>query len=334
MDRVTIREVARYAGVSHQTVSRVLNGSPDVAQDTRAQVQQAIRELDYHPNAQAVSLSRNRSGIIGMIVDRAGDSFFGPIVDGACKALTERERFMLLAETDYIEQPTAIAALLRSRRIDGMILALPLADSLEQAHQIAQGHLPLVLVDLQYPIDADYIAIDNLRGGYVATQHLLQLGHRRIGIICGPALLPVSQARLAGYRQAHQDYGIAYCEALVVPGEFRIESGIRGTEYLLGLEHRPTAIFCSDDQMAIGAMRVIAQHGLRIPHDISLIGFDDIQYVEHTYPALTTVHQPLYHMGYLAASHICSAVDGVAEPLRVTLVPELIIRESTAAPTL
>jgi LacI family transcriptional regulator len=331
MSRVTIREVARYAGVSHQTVSRVLNGSPDVAQETRAQVQDAIRTLDYHPNAQAVSLSRNRSGSIGMIVDRAGDTFFGPIVDGVCQALTEHDRFLLLAETDYMEQPSAIAALLRSRRIDGMILALPLAESLEQARQVAEGHIPLVLVDLQYPIDADHIAIDNLYGGYLATRHLLEQGHRRIGIICGPTILPVSQSRLNGYRRALEEYGVCYHPELVIPGAFTVESGVAGAEQLLALAEPPTAIFCSDDLMAIGALGTLWRKHIRVPDDISLIGFDDIVYAQHTYPPLTTVRQPLQHMGYLAGQHICKVVDGSSETLRLTLVPELVVRESTKA---
>ncbi len=330
MSRVTIREVARHAGVSYQTVSRVINNSPEVAEETRAQVQRTIDALDYHPNAQAVSLSRNRSNIIGVIVDRAGDAFWGPIVDGASQALTKHGRFMLLTETDHLEQPTAIAELLRSRRLDGMILALPLATSLEQVRQLAIERLPLVIIDLQYPIDVDHIAIDNLSGAYAATEHLIQLGHRRIGLICGPDILPVSQSRLEGYRAALSDYGLVYDPELVVPGEFRLASGIVGAEQLLALAKPPTAIFTGDDLMAIGAMRVFAQRGLRVPQDISIIGFDDIEYAQYTHPPLTTIRQPLYRMGYMAGAHICNTIDGTAKQLRVTLMPELIVRESTA----
>ena len=334
MSRITIREVARHAGVSYQTVSRVINNSPEVAEDTRAQVQRTIEQLDYHPNAQAVSLSRNRSNIIGMIVDRAGDAFWGPIVDGASKALTERNRFMLLTETDHLEQPSAIAALLRSRRIDGMILALPLADSLEQIHELAKDRLPLVIIDLQFPIDVDHIAIDNHRGAYLGTEHLIQLGHRRIGLICGPSMLPVSQSRHEGYRAALAEYGVPYDPQLIIPGEFLLRSGAEGTKKLLALADPPTAIFAGDDLMAIGAMQVLAQRGLRVPADISIVGFDDIEYAQYTHPPLTTVRQPLREMGYLAGLHLCQVIDGDTEPLRTTLVPDLVVRASTACITL
>jgi DNA-binding LacI/PurR family transcriptional regulator len=333
MRRITIREVARRAGVSHQTVSRVINNSPDVSAETREQVQQAILELDYHPNAQAVSLSRNRSNIVGMIVDRAGDMFFGPMVDGACQALTEHGRFMLLAQTDHLAQPSAIEALLRSRRIDGLILALPIEASLEQARQLAQRRLPLVLVDLQYALDADHIAVDNFLGAYQATEHLIKLGHRRIGLISGRQDIPVGQVRLDGYRAAFQAHGVAFDEGLIVPGQFNVASGEQGAELLLGLAEPPTAIFTGDDHMALGAMRAIARHKLRIPQDISLVGFDDMLFAEHTSPPLTTVRQPLHEMGYLAGKQVCQVIDGMAGPLRMTLAPELIVRASTAPPS-
>ncbi|MDZ4717523.1 MAG: LacI family DNA-binding transcriptional regulator [Roseiflexaceae bacterium] len=333
MRRITIREVARRAGVSYQTVSRVINNSPDVSVETREQVQRAIADLDYHPNAQAVSLSRNRSNIVGMIVDRAGDSFFGPMVDGACQALAERGRFMLLAQTDNLEQPSAIEALLRSRRIDGLILVLPLEPSLEQARNLVKSQLPLVLVDLQYDIDADYISVDSYRGAYAATKHLIELGHRRIGIVYNRQDIPVGLIRLSAYQAALQDYGIAFDPVLALPGKWGVASGKEGAEQLLALSERPTAIFTCDDQMAIGALQTIYRHGLRVPEDISLVGFDDIEYAQYLHPPLTTVRQPLREMGYTAGEHICRMIDGtMIGRLQLTLASTLIIRDSTAPP--
>jgi LacI family transcriptional regulator len=334
MGRVTIREVARRAGVSHQTVSRVINNSPDVSPETREHVRQAIVELDYHPNAQAVSLSRNRANSVGMVVDRAGDQFFGPIVNGACQALMERDRFMLLAQTDYLSQPSAIEALLRSRRIDGLILTLPLEPSLAQARSIAESQLPIVLVDLHFDLDIDFVAVDSFHGAYLATEHLIKLGHRRIGLIYNRQDVPVGLVRLRGYQQALADYGIPYQEHLTVTGRWCVESGKRGAEQLLSLASPPTAIFGGDDMMAIGAMHVVAQRGLRVPDDISVIGFDDVESAAYMIPQLTTIRQPLYEMGYRAGERVCQLIDGIAEgdTLRLTLKPELVIRQSTAAP--
>jgi LacI family transcriptional regulator len=334
MRRITIREVAQRAGVSHQTVSRVINHSPDVSPETREQVQRAIDELNYHPNAQAVSLSRNRANIVGMIVDRAGDQFFGPIVDGACQALTEHGRFMLLAQTDNLAQPSAIEALLHSRRIDGLILTLPLEASLAQARNLAKNRLPIVLVDLHYDIDADHVAVDSYYGAYHATKHLIKLGHQRIGIIYNRQDIPVGMVRLNAYKAALHESQLPFIPELAVPGRWGVSYGAAGARQLLALPERPTAIFASDDQMAIGALQVIYEHRLRVPEDISLVGFDDIEYAQYTFPPLTTVRQPLREMGYLAGTQVCRLIDegSAAEPLRITLKPELIVRGSTAPP--
>ncbi len=333
MQRITIREVARRAGVSYQTVSRVINNRPEVSEATRALVQRAIAELDYHPNAQAVGLSRNRSDIVGVITESVESRFFARIVNSIGVELQRQGRFMLLASTDVTTQPAMIDLLQRSRRIDGMIIILPLEASLEQAQQLARSRLPLVLVDLQYEIDANYIAVNNFQGAYSATEHLIKLGHRRIGIICGRRDLPVGEIRLDGYRAALRYYGLPYDPELVVPGDFTHRAGEAGAAHFLGLAHRPTAIFACDDDMAFGAMRECRRHGLRVPEDISVIGFDDIPEASHSYPPLTTIRQPLQEMGRIAAEYVCRSIDG-ADPgrLQLTMATDLIVRHSTAPP--
>lgn len=333
MRRVTIREVAKRAGVSHQTVSRVINNSPEVAASTREQVQRAIAELNYHPNAQAVSLSRDRSDIVGMIVNNARDAFFAQIIDGACQVLSARGRFMLLASTDHATQPEAIETLLRSRRIDGMIIVLPLEISLEHAARLAESRLPLVLVDFQYDLDVDHVAVDNFQGAYSATEHLIKLGHRRIAIICGRRDIPVGEIRLDGYRAALEHYGLPYDPALIMPGDFSVASGAAAMERLLEVDPRPTAVFACDDPMAFGALAVLYRHGLRVPGDISVIGFDDIPEARHCVPPLTTIRQPLREMGEIAGNHICQVIDGfTSDRLRLTVSTELVLRETTAPP--
>lgn len=329
MRRSTIREVALRAGVSYQTVSRVINNSPNVAAVTREQVQRAIAELDYHPNAQAVSLSRNRTDIIGVIVDTVTESFFTHIVDGAARALRYRGRLMLLATVDDATQFDVIDTLQHSRRIDGLIIVLPLATSLSPG-RFGANRVPTVHVDLQYEMDVFGVTVDNCRGAYLATEHLIRLGHRRIGVIAGRRDIPVGQMRLDGYQAALRDYDIPFDPALIAPGDFTFESGIVGAERLLALDRPPTAIFACDDPMAIGALQVAVRHGLSVPQDLSIVGFDDTPESARCWPPLTTIHQPLKEMGELAADIVCRLIDGetVAQP-RPTLPANLIVRAST-----
>ena len=330
MRRATIREVAQRAGVSYQTVSRVINNHPMVAASTRALVRAAIAELDYHPNAQAVGLSRNRADIIGVITHSIASPFFAQIVDGTAQALQAQGRYMLLGCAKMTSQQETINSLQRSRRIDGMIIILPLSTSLEAAQQLASSQFPLVLVDLQYDIDANYIAIDNRQGAYCATEHLIELGHRRIGLISGPLIQPVAHLRIAGYQDALRAYGLPYNPALVVTGDFAHTGGEAGAAHFLSLDDPPTAIFACNDQMAFGTVRTLRRHGVRVPEDISVIGFDDIAEASISYPPLTTIRQPLYEMGRLAADYICRVIDGIeTERLQVTLTTELIVRQST-----
>jgi DNA-binding LacI/PurR family transcriptional regulator len=331
MRRATIREVARRAGVSYQTVSRVINNHPMVAAATRALVREVIAELDYHPNAQAVGLSRNRADIIGVISHSITSPFFAQIVDGTAQALQVRGRFMLLSCTENTSQLETIDSLQRSRRIDGMIIILPISTSLEATQQLAASQLPLVLVDLQYDVDANYISVDNRHGAYCATEHLIELGHRRIGLISGPLIQPVAHLRIAGYQDALRKYGLPYDPELIVHGNFAHSGGEAGAAHFLSLEDPPTAIFASNDQMAFGTVRTLRRHGLRVPEDISVIGFDDIPEASISYPPLTTMRQPLREMGRLAADYVCRVIDGVeTERLQLTLTPELIVRNSTA----
>lgn len=333
MRRITIREVAQHAGVSYQTVSRVLNNSHEVASATREHVQRAIQELNYHPNAQAVSLSRNRSNIVGLVIHSVGDAFFAQIVDGACQALEQHGRYVLLMQTEAQGQSNAVEALLQSRRIDGLIIDLPLIMTLERTQQFAKQQLPIVLLDLQYDVDIDHIRIDNYCGAYHATRHLIELGHRRIGMIAGGHNLPVGKMRIDGYQAALHNAGVVHDPALVFNGAFDFVTGIEGMRYLLSLDPLPSAIFASNDLIAFGALQVLSERGMRVPEHMSLIGFDDIPQAAQVFPALTTMRQPLKEMGFLGAQHLCQVLDELTStPLRSVLMPELIIRQSTSQP--
>lgn len=329
MRRSTIREVALRAGVSYQTVSRVINNSPDVAEATREHVLRVIAELDYHPNAQAVSLSRNRTDIVGVIVDTVTSTFFAQTIDGIAQVLRRRGRFLLLATVEDASQFDVIDTLQRSRRIDGLVIVLPLANSLSLSH-LAPSQVPTVHVDLQYDMNVYGITVDNYHGAYLATRHLIELGHRRIGIVTGRRDIPVGQLRLDGYKAALYDHDIPFEPSLVAPGDFRFSSGVEGAERLLDLDPRPTAIFACNDLMAIGALHVATHRGLRVPADLSIIGFDDTPEAALACPPLTTMRQPLRAMGEMAADLICRLIDGeTVEQKRYTVETELIVRAST-----
>ncbi|MGB9752458.1 LacI family DNA-binding transcriptional regulator [Roseiflexus castenholzii] len=327
--RSTIREVASRAGVSYQTVSRVINNSPDVADATREHVLRVIAELDYHPNAQAVSLSRNRTDIVGIIVDTVTSTFFAQTIDGVVKALRRHGRFTLLATVEDATQFDVIDTLQRSRRIDGMVIVLPLANSLSLS-RLTPGRVPIVHIDLQYDMDVYGITVNNYRGARLATEHLIDLGHRRIGIITGRHDIPVGQLRLDGYRAALRDHGIPFDPTLIAPGDFSFASGVAGAERLLALDPRPTAIFACNDLMAIGTLHVATRYGLRIPADLSVMGFDDTPEAALACPPLTTMRQPLRAMGEMAADLVCRLIDGEQpEQMRYTVETELVVRFST-----
>jgi LacI family transcriptional regulator len=339
-DRPSIQDVARRAGVSASTVSRVLNARPDVAASTRERVLQAIADLDYHPNAQAVGLSSRRAGVVGLVVPDVITPFCTSVIDSVQNQLRERGYWMLLSANplDPPERANLQAGLLeelwRSRRIDGLLVLIPVESSLKSLRAMAREGFPSVLIDMQYDSTGlDYISVDNYQGGYTATEHLLQLGHRSIAILCGPNWMPVSRDRLAGYRAALQAWGIPIRPEWIVSGlGFNEETGQHAMRTLLEVDPLPQAVFAASDRIAFGAMAALDRAGLRIPEDVSFVGFDDIPSAAGFRPPLTTVHQPLEDMGRLAVEHLCGRIAGETdEPLQITVETELVVRVSCGA---
>ena len=341
-ERSSIRDVALRAGVSVSTVSRVLNARPDVAPATRERVQQAIAELNFHPNAQAVGLSRRRTGVVGLVAPDVNTPFSTCIIESIQNSLRTRGYWMLLAthslETEQQArlQPGLLEELWRSRRIDGLVVLVPTENSLELLRAMTRAGFPSVLVDMQYDgSQLNYIAVDNYQGGYWATEHLLQLGYRDIAVICGPSWMQVSHDRLAGYEAALQDWGVSICPEWVVPGEgFDEDAGRRAMRALLAADRRPQAVFAADDLIAFGAMAVLDEDeiGLRIPEDVAFVGFDDVPAAASFRPTLTTMRQPLEYMGQLAVEHLHGLIaNETGELLQVTVDTELVIRTSCGA---
>jgi LacI family transcriptional regulator len=330
MRRTTIREVAVRAGVSHQTVSRVINKSPFVTAATRTQVLRAIAELDYHPNANAVGLSRDRSDIVGLVVESVTSPFFAQIIAGVEQGLRDHGRHLLLGSTHGAPQIEAITELLHSRRIDGMIVVLPTTSSADQTQQLVQSGVPTVFVDVHDDAQANTIGVDNHSGAHSATDYLIRLGHRRIGLITGRSDVLVSQIRVSGYRSALRQHAIRFDPGLIIPGDFSDASGRRAVDQLMALAAPPTAIFACSDEMALGALSALQQRGVNVPDDISVVGYDDIPQASTCHPTLTTVRQPLVEMGQLASHTICRIIDEPGQPaVRAVMGTRLIERGST-----
>jgi LacI family transcriptional regulator len=337
-ERPSIRDVARKVGVSVSTVSRVLNARPDVAPATRERVLQAIAELNYHPNAQAVGLSRRSTGVIALVVPDVISPFCTSMIESVQNNLRERGYWLLLAAygvftEDRSRQARLIEELGRSRRIDGLLVLTPLENSLRPLRELARDGLPSVLIDMQYDgTDLNYITVNNYRGGYLAAEHLLRLGYREIATLCGPLWMHVSQDRLEGYQAALRDWGAPIYPEWIVPVQnFDEESGGHGMRTLLAADRRPRAIFAASDRIAFGAIGTLDRVGLRVPEDVAIVGFDDIPVAANFRPPLTTVRQPLEYMGQLAVEYLDGLLIGKIDGhqfLQATIETEIIVRVS------
>jgi LacI family transcriptional regulator len=327
---ITIADIARQAGVSPSTVSRVLNGSKRVAEAKRARVLAAIEQHQYRPNAVARGLVRGRSMMVGVLVQDIGSPFFARMVDGVEQGLDRGAYRPMLTTTHWRTENQADEVrslqLLLERRVDGVIvLGGHIAD--EDLRAIAT-QIPLVVVARRIPgLESQCVYIDNEGGAYRATRYLLGLGHTRIAHIAGTAGHPDATDRLAGYRRALADAGLAIDERLIVDGQFEEESGVAGVEELLTRGERFTAIFAANDQTAYGAMLALFNHGYRIPQDVSLVGFDDQFLSAYTLPPLTTVRQPSIEMGRAAAEGLVRLLEG-KEPMLPRFPTDLVIRKS------
>jgi|SRR5581483_7720129 len=333
--RLTIRDVARLAGVSVATVSRVANGRPDVAPATREEVLRVMRDHGFTTNRSARALSGGRTGLIGFTVPYVNESYFTAILAGAAEALHEQDQRVVLCPTHHEhEREVTLLERLMTGTTDGAILVLPEETGAELRGLRAQGY-PFVVADPRQPVPDGIPAVsaDHSAGARAAVDHLIALGHRRIGMITGTRGWVASEERLEGYRLSLAAAGIPFAPELVAGGDYTFATGQAATTALLRLGQPPTAIFASNDNLAVGAMRAAFERGLRIPGDLSIAGFDDTGLAESVFPPLTTVRQPVAELGRTAVSLLNRLVDGQrTEGLRVELETRLVVRGSTAAP--
>ena len=330
--RVTIDDIARHAGVTKTTVSRALNDRPDVNRDTRERIAEIAERLGYVPSATAKVLRTGRSHSMGMALP----SFTWPgileilrgvsdVLDGLGYQVT----LFPLARGEEAERDL-VFRVMPSMPMDGLILILP-PGMLRYVGELASRGVPVVLIDDRVEHrDRDFpsVGTTNVTGAHAVTRHLLQLGRERIAIVTGPSEQDVSKNRLRGYRMALEEAGVPFREELVVRGNFEPRSGGAAVESLLATGRRFDAIFASNDQMALGALRALHAAGVCVPREVALAGFDDEPAGRFTIPALTTVHQPLYEMGSAAARTVVAAAEGQPIERHIEIPTRLVIRES------
>ena len=335
MKRTTLSQVAAQAGVSKGTVSKVLNGRPDVGEDTRERVRAAVADLGYTGSA----ARRPRTAIV-LVFDTLESNYSLQVMAGAVDACGRAEADLMLSTLPSLEQgdvpPFSEDWFARCGRTgETAVIAVTTPLTAEQVAAAAHAQVPLVAIDPvnSLPSTVPSIGSTNWAGGHEATTHLLGLGHRRIGHLSGAGGSVPARERLAGYRSALEDARVPHDPGLVTGGGFSYEAGFAGAQELLELEDPPTALFAASDEAALGAFEAARQAGLRVPEDLSVVGFDDTLLARWASPKLTTVRQPLHAMGEMAVERAITLLAGGSRRVHpLQLQTSLVERSSTAAP--
>lgn len=330
---ITVRQIAAMAGVSVGTVSHVLNESASVTEVRRRRVMEAVERLGYQPSQLARGLRRNSTAMLGMIIPDITNPFFPGIVRGAEDIAFQHGYRLVLCNTDN-DSAKEISYLndLRSFRPSGLLIIPSAPGPLMRALRPSDANI--VFVD-RCPTEweGDFVTADNEGGARLAGRHLLALGHRKLAVITGPLNVTNAADRLKGFRNALTEAGVTMGAEYVQEARFTSESGYSAAIRLLQMLPRPTAIFASNDLLACGTLAAAEHLGLRCPEDLSVVGFDNLEFVEHTAPALTTVHQSGYQIGATACRILIEKIaDSARPPVRAVLATELKVRNSTAPP--
>ncbi len=334
----TMADVAKKAGVSRTAVSFVLNNVPDasIPEPTRERILQAAHEMNYIPNVQALNLARGKTMMIALVVRQtseqmSADLFMGEFIRGATRVIEAEDYHLLIHAAEPGNSNSTYGALVRTRKVDGLLISSPLVND-QEIRLLHEEGTPIVLHGGLESTGIPSVDVDNTQGAHSAVSHLISLGHQRIGHISNaPFSYTSSVDRLNGYRKALDEANISFDPELVLPGEFTADSGYALMRQLLDLPQPPTAMFIGSDVLSIGAVDAIYDRNLSIPGDISIASFDDVLLSRYVRPPLTTIHLPAYDLGRRAGEMILKIIQ--KEPLpsqRVLLPTELIVRQSTA----
>lgn len=332
--QMTISDVARLSGVSKRTVSRVLNNSSKVGEATREKVQGVIDQMGYRPNAQARGLAANRSYLLGMIYDNPDAHFVDEAQRGVLSVCHELGYELVIHPCNRQSETLtseAIGSVNRSK-LDGVIVLPPMSEDNDLAGALGNAHIPYVRIASIALDTADRVVISNERSAVAGmAEYLVKLGHRRIGYIAGPEGRKSTRERLEGFCDALDKLGCPPCEEMIAQGAYTFESGIECARELLAKPERPTAIFASNDEMAVGVIQTAKEMGLEVPRDLSVAGFDDSVLATRIRPSLTTIRRPVRELARLATTKLMASIDGRDDEARVGafLEPVLVIRAST-----
>ena len=326
---VSIKDIARAAGVSPSTVSRALSNHPRISEETATRIRRLATELGYTASLPARSLVTRHTATIGLVITYASDPFLGRLVHGVEDAARGNGYSVYLISSHRdVEREEDILHSLYERRVTGIIVTGSRIDA-GYLQLCERFPVPVVLINCpDYPYS---VSSDNQRGGYQATEHLVELGHRRIAYVANPYSRGTDLDRLAGYKMALADHGIPSNEWLMVEGDGTLQGGVQAVQQLLALSQPPTAILCFNDMTAMGVIHALSRVNKKVPPDCSVIGFDDLELAAYYCPPLTTVRQPTYRLGQRAMRILQELIEGQSEVRTEILPAELVVRETTAS---
>jgi len=332
--RATIVDVGLMAGVSTKTVSRVFNDQPNVSDDVRLRVRAAAKALDYHPNVLAQALVRRRSNLIGLVHENPSASYVVELQRGVLSRLREgRYRLVVIPVTSVAAREHEILGLLRSAALDGVVLSPPASDNLRVLSDLTAAGIRFGRIAPTLSLEAGPSnTMDDVAASRQMAEHLIGLGHRRIGIIQGHPAHPASEARMQGYAEAFAAAGIPLVPDHVEQGLFTRPSGYEAANRMFDKGWGPTAILSQNDDMAVGTLMAARERGLDVPKDVSVVGFDDSEVSRITWPTITTIHQPVQEMAASATDMVIAQLEGTEVTMHREHPYELLIRQSSGPP--